>query len=205
MDGLLDELEFEFSLKPDSDPELGHYVIRFQGYATRWDEAAAEERRVGMIRGTRLDLAAAAVDGLPQRELLGLVSPEIADFSSTLFEDRECHFPPTADDQPAEACDCLLYIDEIQIDPELRGHGIGEEMLHRMSEVIDLEHCIVGLKAFPIASRVGEQPPVADLPKVQRFYERLGFSHAPNNFMYKRASDCFSMRKRHAWHRQARQ
>lgn len=50
-------LEFEFSLKPDEDPEFSHCLLHFVGKATLWDDDAAEDIVADAIIGHRLDLA----------------------------------------------------------------------------------------------------------------------------------------------------
>ena len=59
MNSINEDAEFEFSLKPASDPEFSHYLLHFFGKATCWDDSIAEDKVVGEISGHRLDLAAA--------------------------------------------------------------------------------------------------------------------------------------------------
>ncbi|WP_245832110.1 hypothetical protein [Solemya velesiana gill symbiont] len=87
MDVSIDDLEFEFSLRPDSDPTLSHYVIGFRGKALLWDDREGKEKIVAELRGYRLDLATATMDGIEQNVLLDSVCPEISDFSETVFEE----------------------------------------------------------------------------------------------------------------------
>jgi len=54
-----DDNEFVFTLKPDPDPEIGQYVIAFEGQATAWDDDIGDDRPVGHIRGHRIDLVSA--------------------------------------------------------------------------------------------------------------------------------------------------
>ncbi|MCP4993819.1 MAG: GNAT family N-acetyltransferase [Gammaproteobacteria bacterium] len=200
MESVLDDLEYEFCLRPDNDPELGHYVLKFRGHALVYDDELGDERRVAQISGYRLDLGAASVDGIDQNTLLDSVTPEISDFSSTVFKHEGCHYPKNDETGELE-CDGLVYVDEIKVEPEFRSSGIGKELLKRMSETIDLEHCVVGLKAFPISQDVGVAMPESDIERVKHFYEKLGFERVGGEFMIKDARQCYSMKKRSAWRR----
>jgi GNAT superfamily N-acetyltransferase len=197
----LDELEFEFSLRPDSDPTLGLYVIDFRGKALIWDDNLGRERVVAEMRGHRLDLATASMDGLDQNLLLDSVCPEISELSETVFHDQGCHYcHPGSDGQiRRQEYDGLVYINEITVDPELRGHNIGSMLMSRIGQMIDVENCIIGLKAMPIHDGFDEESSDDEIKRVKQFYERMGFIHAGGEFMIKEASHCETMKKRLAW------
>ncbi len=74
---MLDEIELEFTLRPDGDDALGRYVLAFDGTASVWDDAQGLDLRVGTIRGHRIDLVSALQDGIAQQELLESLTPEI--------------------------------------------------------------------------------------------------------------------------------
>ncbi len=82
-----DDNEFVFTLKPDPDPEIGQYVIAFEGQATAWDDDIGDDRPVGHIRGHRIDLVSALHDGLGQDALLESLTPEIDDFAQAVLSD----------------------------------------------------------------------------------------------------------------------
>ena len=56
---MTESLEFEWVLRPDSNPSLEHYVLHFHGVAQTWDDDAGDEVLVGRIAGHRVDLALA--------------------------------------------------------------------------------------------------------------------------------------------------
>jgi hypothetical protein len=83
----LDDLEFEFTLKNHPDATLEPFVILFSGYVRGWDENAGEDRNLGNIVGSRINLKAARAQAFDQQELLEQLSAEIADFSETVLGD----------------------------------------------------------------------------------------------------------------------
>ena len=108
------DIEFAFTLKPDPDPEMGQYVLAFEGHATAWDDAVGDDRPVGHIRGHRIDLVSALHDGLRQDALLESLTPEIADFAQAVLSDGRCLLPAAAlSGLAAEECDCVAYIAEL--------------------------------------------------------------------------------------------
>lgn len=198
MNDLLETLEFEFSIKPFTDEELTHYVIEFVGKAILWDDDLGEDRVVGVIRGHRIDFAQARFDGMNPQKLADSISPDISDFMLNVFPDGECY---VSDNQPGNTCPkkkCsgMIYIDEIMVEPEYRSQGIGAELLKRMSEMIDLEACMIGLKAFPLSENYGEKRDPEEIRRVKQFYERLEFVHVGGDYMIKDASYCGVMKKR---------
>ena len=154
---MTESLEFEWVLRPDSNPVLEHYVLHFHGVAQTWDDDAGDEVLVGRIAGHRVDLALARHDGIGLDELLDSVSHAIAEFKITAFADNNCYVPLTRakSSDPQQHCECLVYIDEVVVEPAHRGKGVGSELFRRMSESIDLENCVIGLKAFPILEQPG--------------------------------------------------
>ncbi|AKH19456.1 GNAT family N-acetyltransferase [Sedimenticola thiotaurini] len=195
------DLEFEFSLKPDPDPELAPYVVRFLGTSVAWDDEAATDRIAGEILGHRIDLAAAIVDGVEQSLLLDSVCPELSEFAQTAFGDDGCHFMQQTDEGVTKKQECsgLVYINEITIDPDYRGQGIGTALMGKIGQMVDVEDSIIALKAFPLSPEYGKPVPPADVERVKRFYERLGFVHIGGEFMVKQANLCDNIKKRMAW------
>lgn len=195
------DLEFEFSLKPDSDPVLARYVVQFKGKAIVWDDANGTDRVVGEIHGHKLDLAAAIVDGVEQELLLDSVCPEISEFSHTAFGDGGCHYLQEMADgsQEKQQCSGLVYINEISVEPDYRGRQIGTELMSKIGQLVDVEDSIIALKAFPLSEEYGQKVPDENVERVKRFYERLGFTHIGGEFMVKQANLCDSIRKRLAW------
>jgi GNAT superfamily N-acetyltransferase len=195
------DLEYEFSLRPDADPDLGPYVIHFTGRALLWDDARGRDRTVAEMRGYRLDLAAAEYDGVNQAMLLDSVCYEISEFAETVFQDQGCHFLHKVSGARDEKRECggLVYINEITVDPGFRGSGIGTRLLSRLGQMIDVENCIIALKAFPLSDEYGREVPRKEIDLVKRFYERLGFVHAGGDFMVKEANLCETVKKRLAW------
>ncbi len=100
-----DDNEFVFTLKPDPDPEIGQYVIAFEGPATAWDDDIGDDRPVGHIRGHRIDLVSALHDGLGQDALLESLTPEIADVAQAVLSDGHCLLrpPPRQGSRPRTA------------------------------------------------------------------------------------------------------
>ena len=190
------DLEYEFLIKPDINPELSHYVLEFSGRAIFWDDEAGEDRVVATMRGHRIDLALARHDQVPIDELFESMYPDILEFEYTTFCDNTCWLTePDPQGNPVE-CECLVYIDELVVTPEFRSRGIGTGMMKRMSEVIDLEDCLVGLKAFPLSNEYGRKRSVEELQRLRAFYHRLGFVHAGKHFFEKDGNKCHAPRKR---------
>ncbi len=203
MGTMQDSIEYRFSLRPNPDPELGHYVMEFTGEAVYWDEQLGEERVVAELEGYRVDLAAAVIDQLDQSQLLESVTPEIADFAAAVLGGQGCRYIDPATDRPdsQRPCDGLIYIHRILVDPEMRGQNIGTQLIRRIGEMLNVENCLIGLKAWPIAE---DGVPVSDpvqVARVKGFYQNLGFVPVVGDFMVKEAGLCESMQKRLAWRR----
>lgn len=201
MDILHDEIEYEFTLRPDADPTLSHYVLDFRGKALLWDDEESTEKVVAEVRGYRLDLASASMDGLDQNLLLDSVCPEIAEFSETVFHEKGAHFLSRQADGSLRRMEYggLVYINEITVDPSCRGKSVGTGLLGRIGQVIDVENCLIGLKAFPLADEPGKEKSKEYISKVKHFYEKFGFVHVGGEFMMKESSHCETMKKRMAW------
>ncbi len=195
------ELEFEFSLRPDSDPRLAPYVVKFVGKSIVWDESTGTDRVVGEIHGHKLDLAAAIVDGVDQSLLLDSVCPELSEFSQTAFGDAGCHYLQEMADGSLKKQECsgLVYINEISVDPHHRGSGIGSALMGKIGQMVDVEDSIIALKAFPLSREYGKRVAADAVERVKQFYERLGFSHIGGEFMVKQANLCDTIKKRLAW------
>ena len=197
------ELEYEFSLRPDERTGFGSYVTRFHGRALLWDDEAADDREVGHIKGQRVDLAAARYDRADIPDLLDSISPELSEFAgAVLAGDGHC---PTAlkvvSHGPGGECDCLVYIAAIEVEPDLRGQHIGTGLLRRFAEVVEIDHCLIGLKAFPPLDDPAARRTPAQIQQVKHFYERLGFVHGAGEFMIKDAAQCDPAKKRRRGHR----
>lgn len=193
-----DDLDFEFSLKPNPDEELGQYVLGFWGKAIYWDDAG-EDRVVGEISGHRLDIALAVHDGFEPSLLFDSIVPEIADFAETVLRNKSCILPESADAEVPQAdCECLVFISELKVDLSHRGQGLGSALLRRMGRMIDLTNCLIALKAFPLADELGKPAEPEEIARVKRFYERHNFIHAGGEFMIKDARLCDAMRKKMA-------
>jgi GNAT superfamily N-acetyltransferase len=197
----MSELEFEFSLRPGSDPELSPYVLEFTGKTMAWDDLAGIEKVVGEIRGYKFDLASAVVDGLNQADLLDSVCPEISDFSQTAFGDAGCHYLQEMADgsHTRQSCSGLVYINEITVDPNYRGQRIGTALMSKIGQMVDVENCLIALKAFPLSEEYGRRVPDTEVERVKHFYERQGFSHIGGEYMVKEANLCDTIKKRQAW------
>lgn len=203
MDGVSEGIEYEFSLKPD--PLQEQYVLLFEGSARAWDEAAAEDKVVGEIRGHRIDLAAAAHDGIDQGELLESVSSELSDFSEQVMQEEVCFLPGAGGaDIEQEECEGIVYISELKVDPASRGHGIGTALLKRMASIVDVNNCLIALKAFPLNEAGEPTRDPAMIDQVKHFYERLGFDRVEGEFMIKDARLCEAMKKKLARRQQQR-
>lgn len=195
------DLEFEFSLRPDSDPVLAQYVVQFTGKSIIWDDASGSDRVVGEIHGHKLDLAAAIVDGVDQGLLLDSVCPELSEFSHTAFGDNGCYYLQKMADGSMEKLQCsgLVYINEISVDPAFRGRQIGTALMSKIGQLVDVEDSIIALKAFPLSKEYGQKVPDESVGRVKRFYERLGFTHIGGEFMIKQANLCDTVKKRLEW------
>jgi len=195
------ELEFEFSLKPDDDPEFSHCLLHFVGKATQWDDDAAEDIVVGTIIGHRLDLAISRAMKVDFQHFLDAVSSQLSDLGQRVFNGEGTCMLETVelDGTEAKECDCLVYVEEIIVHPEHRGERIGTYLLQRMSESIDMENGLVALKAYPISGELEstDSPKTEEeIAQVKHFYERLGFTHSIDNFMVKDARHCAAQKKR---------
>jgi len=200
----VDDIEFEFRLKPADDEQLGRYILAFEGEASIWDDGAARERVVGNISGHRVDLVSAIHDGMTQTEILECLTPEIADFAQAVLPDSRCMLPPSADDTlDQEPCDCLVYIARLWVEPDQRAQGVGSALLRRLGATIDIEHCLIALKAYPIREDPTGRASEDEIARVKHFYERIGFETASGQFMVKDARRCEAMKKRLAGRRQA--
>ena len=197
---MTEPLEFEWVLRPDSHPGIEHYVLHFRGEARAWDDEAGEETLVGKIAGHRVDLALARHDEFGMDELLESISHGVAEFKNVAFADNNCFVPlPYAKSKdPQHHCECLVYVDEVVVTPGHRGQGIGTKLFQRMSETIDLENCVIGLKAFPIAEPPGAIRSAGEIDRVKQFYIRLGFHPVGEDYMIKDASQCDTKLKRTA-------
>jgi len=191
-----EQLEYEFSLKPNPDEVLGQYVLGFLGKAVYWDDVG-EEHTVGELRGHRIDLASAAHDGHDPALLFDSVVPEISDFAETVLNNSECILPESPDESIERAeCECLVFISELMVDETHRGHGVGSALLRRMGTMIDLTNCLIALKAFPLSDDYGKAAQPEEIARIKRFYERHNFIHAGGEFMIKDARLCDAMKKK---------
>jgi len=198
----MDDLQLEFTLKQDEDESLGRFVLRFEGLARVWDDEAGEERQAGTIRGHRIDLVSALHDGLLRQELLESLTPEIAEFAEVVLGDRQCLLPASeADSLATEDCDGLVYIAELWVEPAYRGRGIGGKLLQRLGSTIDLERCLIALKALPLREVHARDSTADEVARVKRFYLRHGFDHAGAQYMVKDARRCEAIKKRLAGRR----
>lgn len=197
MSDLPEGISFQFALRPQGEGALGRSVLVFEGTAACWDEAKGGRRIVAELRGYRLDFATASSEGLDQTALLHSVSAEIGDFADTVLRDTRCLLPPSTDPVlTGTLCECIVYIAQLEVVPDLRGQGIGSALLRQMGSMIDLTGCLVALKASPLAS--GYNAPVGsrEIDAVKQFYMRHGFSPAGGEFMVKDARLCEAMKKR---------
>jgi len=196
-----EELEFEVSIRPNLDSGLGHYVQDFSGIVQVWDDDIAETITLGKVTGHRLDLASARIDGIEFKHLFQSVSPQISDFRDKVLPDDECRLPPAVIDtrQHQGECECLVYIDEIAVVPEYRGQQIGTQLFRHIGQMLNMENCLIGLFAYPIAKIPGEHRNITEINQVKNFYQKLGFLHAGNEFMVKNAMNCEAVKKRLAY------
>jgi len=200
----VEDIELEFRLKPADEGQLGPYILAFEGEASVWDDDIACERVVGTISGHRIDLVSATYDGIGQAEILECLTPEIADFADTVLRDSRCILPASEDNTlNQEPCDCLVYIARLWVAPEYRSQGMGSALLRRLGASIDIEHCLIALKAHPIRQEPSGHASAEEIERVKHFYERMGFETASGEFMVKDARRCEAMKKRLAGRRHA--
>ncbi len=62
--------------------------------------------------------------------------------------------------------------------------------------MLDAEHCLIALKAFPLAEQLGKPVDEDEIAKVQGFYAKHGFQPAGGDFMVKDARLCVAMKRR---------
>jgi GNAT superfamily N-acetyltransferase len=199
MDEVLETLEYEVSIRPNHESGLDPYIQDFSVVVKAWDDEEAETITIGKVTGHRIDLASARVDKIEFSELLESVSPQISDFREKVLQDDECFLPVHAANEQQERCECLVYIDEITVQPEYRGQQIGTQLFRHIGQMLNMENCLIGLFAFPIASQPGEKRSIIDINRVKNFYQKLGFLHAGHEFMVKNARNCEAVRKRLAY------
>ncbi len=193
---LPEDIEYEFTLKPDADEELGQYILHFHGWARIWDDTALEEVKIAEIEGLRLDLASAHADGYNDDALLEQISSDISDFSEVVLHHQNCMVAKGIDTDEKIECGCLVFINEIKVDENYRGHGLGSNLLRRLPSMIDVSDCLLALKAFPLADEYGQPTDPEKIKRIKHFYEQLGFQHVGGEFMTKDARLCEAMRKR---------
>jgi GNAT superfamily N-acetyltransferase len=189
------ELEFEFSIKPSDIEEFSSILLEFNGNAITWDDDA-EEITVARIKGHRVDIALARQSYDDLQELFDSVSPEISDLGAHIISNNNCFVECCSRDEPETTpCSSLVYIEKLWVEPAYRNRSIGTEMLKRMSQVVDMNHALVALKAFPIMDDEEERTP--ELKKqLKHFYSKLGFRHSGEHYMVKDARDCHAQRMR---------
>ncbi len=198
-----EDLDFEFFLKPSNTQEFSHYLLEFHGVASVWSNGDGETTEVGRIDGHRLDLAGAKAGGVAFRHFLNSVTREIAEFGQVMFGSDYCTLSAVGMEGLDETeCDCLVYVDTIQVIPEFRGRHIGTFLLQRLSEVIDMENGLIALKAYPISDDTTQVNDATRIEQVKHFYERLGFRHVGHEYMIKDARTCVTARRRRAAHHQ---
>jgi len=185
-------LQCEFSLTPNQLSGWENYVISFKGIARGWDDDLGDDVKAGLIQGQRIDLAAAHYDQIDRAVLLESISPEIADFTKTVHDlDGRCPSQlPVKSRGKDGRCPCLIYIEAIEVEQELRGQDIGTGLLRRFSEVVEVDNCLIGLKAFPLSRNYGEDRSKEAIERIKHFYERLGYVRGPQEYMLKDASQC---------------
>ena len=190
------ELEFEFSMRPSDLEEFSRLLVDFRGQAVYWDDEG-EEQVVARLKGHRLDLTIAREQFDELQDLFDSISPEIADLGNHIMSGNDCYVECCSRDENEETpCGALVYVDELVVEPEHRGQGIGTEMLKRMSQVIDMNKTLVALKAYPIVDESHEQRTPELKKQLKHFYGKLGFRHSGEHYMVKDARDCYAQRKR---------
>ena len=194
---ILQELEFEFSMKPSDMEEFSHILLDFEGKARIWDNDEDDEIVVARLKGHRLDLASARKTYSDLKELFDSISPEISDLGEHIIHENNCFVETYSKDEPEKTpCSSLVYIDELVVEPKYRNRSIGTEMLKRMSEIVDMNKTLVALKAYPIIDEDKEQRTPELKKQLKGFYGKLGFRHSGEHYMVKDASDCYAQRKR---------
>lgn len=195
----MEEVEFEFRVKPSIDPELSQYVLDFFGIATMWDDESGEDKVVGEISGNRIDIAQAKSDALDLDATIESISPDLSDFWHIIARHGACFLDGEESRKEGKERECagLVFISRVKVEPDCRSCGIGTRLIQQMSQVIDLGDCLIALKAFPLAEeQYGESRSSEAIGKVRHFYEKLGFKPQQSDFMTKDARDCLIMRKR---------
>lgn len=192
----LDDIEYEFTLKPDADEALGQYILHFHGWVQVWDERELEDRKIAEIDGIRLDLATAHADGYRDDDILELISNDVADFSDVVLHHENCMVDKDLYSEEKVECGCLVFINEIRVDEDYRGHGLGTSLIRRLPSMIDLSDCLLALKAFPLSDEYGQPTDPEKIKRIKHFYEQLGFEHVGGEFMAKDARLCEAMKKR---------
>lgn len=197
MNEQMNDIEFEFSMKPSDMEELSHLLVEFNGKATIWDDETASEKVIARLKGYRLDLASARKCYENLQDLFDLISPEISDLGAHIISNNNCFVECCSRDEPEQTpCASLVYIDELVVDPDYRSRGLGTEMLKRMSQVVDLNNALVALKAYPILDdETADRSPELK-KKLKNFYAKLGFRHSGEHYMVKDARDCHAQRRR---------
>ena len=194
---ILQELEFEFSIKPSDIEKFSHILLDFEGQAILWDDDEDEEIVVARLKGHRLDLASGRKLFGELQELFDSISPEISDLGQHIITNNNCYIESFSKDEPETTpCASLVYIDELVVEPKYRNRSIGTEMLKRMSEVVDLNKTLVALKAYPIVNEESEERTPELKKQLKHFYSKLGFRHSGEHYMVKDARDCHAQRKR---------
>jgi len=168
------ELEYEFSLKPYQDDELGKRIITFNGFIEAWDDQQAIEKRIGDINGYRIDFREIQNNEPGPVEILEQISPEIADFSEFFLAAWGVNNKP---------CAGVIYVNEINISPDYRSLGLGSNLLNRIPQMMDVQDCLITLKAFPITYDYGKVSNPEAVRRVKKFYEKLGFEHVGGEYM----------------------
>jgi GNAT superfamily N-acetyltransferase len=192
----LEDVEYQFTLKPDADETLGQYILHFYGWVECWDDEAMEERKIAEIDGIRLDLATAHADGYRDDDLLALISNDVADFSDVVLHHQNCQVAKDLESDEKVECGCLIFINEIRVDENYRGHGLGSNLIRRLPSMIDVSDCLLALKAFPLTDEYGKHTEPEEIQRIKHFYEQLGFEHVGGEFMAKDARLCEAMKKR---------
>ncbi|MCW8830210.1 MAG: GNAT family N-acetyltransferase [Gammaproteobacteria bacterium] len=194
---LLSDLEFEFSIKPSDMEEFNHLLLDFQGKAILWDDDTAEDKVVATIKGQRIDISLARKSFDNLQELFDSISPEISDLGTHILSNNNCFLESFSKDESEETpCSGLVYIAELMVEPEYRNHGLGTEMMKRMSQVVDMNNALVALKAVPIVDEESEQRTPELKNQLKRFYTKIGFRHSGEHYMVKDARDCHAQRMR---------
>ncbi len=191
------ELEFECSLHPDSDSGLDSYLVLFAGRALHWDDDTAELVSVGSIKGVRVDLATARADHLDLNELLDAASQHLSEFNVAVVHGDICELASsTSGDTLTPPCECLVFVESLEVEPTWRGRGVGTFMLRKLGQVIDMEDGLLSLKAYPIVHHQDDIITRSDIERVHHFYRRLGFEPLTGHYMVKDARQCEPLRKR---------